>query len=66
MRKYRAINDRKISGKAGPVIKATGIKKVNVENTITWNGIERSKRKDLKGASMELNIVIDIYTIKRG
>ena len=54
-----------MSGKAVPVTKATGIKKINVENITTWNGIERSKRKDLKGVSIKLNTVIYIYTIQR-
>ena len=54
-----------MSGKAGPVIKATGIKKSNVEKTATWIEIERSKNKDLKGVSMKLNIIFNIYTIRR-
>ena len=49
MRKYKAIRDKKISGIAGPVIKAIGIKNNNVEKKITSNEIDLSATKDLKG-----------------
>jgi hypothetical protein len=49
MRKYKAIRDKKMSGIAGPEIKAIGIKINNKEKKITSNEIDLSLIKDLKG-----------------
>jgi len=60
MRKYKAIRDKKISGIAGPVIKAIGIKNNNVEKKITSNEIDLSVTKDLKGF-IKKPIIIWVY-----
>ena len=45
----KAIKDKKISGKAGPVINTTGINMSITEKKITSDGIDRSVNSFLKG-----------------
>ena len=51
------MRDKKISGIAGPVIKAIGIKNNNAEKKITSNEIDLSLIKDLKGFIRKPNII---------
>ena len=64
-RKYKAIKDKKISGMAGPVIRATGIKISNNENISTSNDTALSKKRDLKGINAKFSIFDTLYIVQR-
>ena len=62
IRKYNAIKDKKISGKAGPEIKAIGISINNIEKKRTSKENERLNNRDLKGEITKLSIIVKLYT----
>ena len=54
-----------MSGMAGPVIKATGMKISNNENISTSNDTALSKKRDLKGINAIFSIFDNLYIVQR-